>query len=113
MNTVALESSVDLTPYPDVATSILNFGLPDMARRSLDESMLEIVRRDIERAVRRYEPRLAPDTVNVIREGLLEEGALKVRFLVQADLLCDPARVPVEFVADVDLDTAKVQVGRR
>ena len=113
LNTVALESSLDLSGYPEVAASILNFGLPDLARRSVDEVMLETVRRDIEKAVRRYEPRLAPETVVVVREAPVVEGVLKARFLVQADLVCDPARVPVEFVADVDLDTAKVQVGRR
>jgi type VI secretion system protein ImpF len=36
---------------------------------------------------------------------------LKVRFIVRADLTCDPVHVPVEFVADV-IDTGKIVVNR-
>jgi type VI secretion system protein ImpF len=113
MNTISLDSALDLSAFPEVARSILNFGLPDLTRHSVDDRMLEALARDIELAIHRFEPRLASNTIVVSREGLLEEGALKVRFVVRADLICDPARVPVEFIADVDIDTAKVQIGRR
>jgi type VI secretion system protein ImpF len=37
---------------------------------------------------------------------------LKLRFVVQADLRCDPLNVPVEFIADVDLDSGGIQINR-
>ena len=37
---------------------------------------------------------------------------LKVRFVVQAELLCDPVSVAVQFVADVELDSGKIVIGR-
>ena len=37
---------------------------------------------------------------------------LKLRFVVHADLRCDPLNVPVEFVADVDLDSGGIQINR-
>ena len=41
------------------------------------------------------------------------DGAeLKLRFMVRAELFCDPLNVPVEFVADVELDTGKISVNR-
>ena len=32
--------------------------------------------------------------------------------MVRADLLCDPVNVPVEFVADVELDSGKIKINR-
>jgi len=36
LNTVAMESSVDMTDVPHVRKSILNFGIPDVTRRTID-----------------------------------------------------------------------------
>src|SRR5208337_3872278 len=38
LNTVNLESAEDLSTAPEVRKSILNFGFPDLARISIDES---------------------------------------------------------------------------
>src|SRR5690349_9409620 len=37
MNTVALESAEDIEEFDHVRKSILNFGFPDIAHRSIDE----------------------------------------------------------------------------
>jgi type VI secretion system protein ImpF len=37
---------------------------------------------------------------------------LKLRFVVHADLRCDPMNIPIEFVADVDLDDGAIQINR-
>src|SRR5437763_919547 len=37
MNTVALESAEDIQEFDHVRKSILNFGFPDIAHRSIDE----------------------------------------------------------------------------
>ena len=42
----------------------------------------------------------------------IDADELKVRFVVQADLRCEPVNVPVEFVADVELETGKIQINR-
>jgi type VI secretion system protein ImpF len=35
-----------------------------------------------------------------------------MRFVVRADLMCEPLNVPVEFVADLELDSGNISVGR-
>jgi type VI secretion system protein ImpF len=35
-----------------------------------------------------------------------------VRFLVRADLLCEPLNVSVEFVADLELDSGTITLSR-
>lgn len=104
MNTVAFEASSDLTGLPLVRRSILNFGLPDMGARTIDEASAGFIKDEIRAALQLYEPRLDPRTVTVEQDTTMTDG-LNMRFTVHADLLCDPVAVPVEFVADIEADT--------
>jgi type VI secretion system protein ImpF len=112
MNTVALESSEDLTGLDHVRKSILNFGLPDLVHRTIDESGVEEVKGEIEAAMANFEPRLARDTVHAARDRKVDPVELKIRFVVQAELRCDPVDVAVEFIADLDIDGNVVQINR-
>ena len=112
MNTVALESCEDLSDFECVRKSVLNFGLPDIVHRSIDEVGVNDVKGEIETALRHFEPRLESNTIHAARDGSIDKTELKVRFLVQADLRCDPVNVGVEFVADVDVDGTAIQINR-
>lgn len=112
MNTIALESSIDLTGLEHIRRSILNFGLPDVAHRSIDESAIGDIPREIRDALIAHEPRLVPTSLAVARDDSVDVKQLKVRFTVRADLLCDPVNVPVEFLADVELDSGKIIISR-
>jgi type VI secretion system protein ImpF len=112
MNTIAMESSENLDSFAYVRKSILNFGLPDIAHRSIDENAVDHIREEIRLALVHYEPRLVSRTIRVIRASEFDEAELKVRFVVHADLLCEPLNVPVEFVADLELDSGNITVSR-
>jgi type VI secretion system protein ImpF len=112
MNTIALESSEDIGRFDRVRKSILNYGLPDIAHRTIDENGVHDVLNELKTALLHYEPRLIPQTIHVARDTSLGVHELKVRFVVRADLSCEPVNVPVEFVADIELDSGKIQVDR-
>jgi len=112
MNTVALESSLDLDGCDYVRRSVLNYGLPDLAHRTIDETSLDSIKDEIKTALARFEPRLVPDTIRVMRDETVDRAQLRIRFVVNAELLCKPVDVPVEFIAEVDLDSAKIQISR-
>jgi type VI secretion system protein ImpF len=112
MNTVALESSEDLRDFEYVRKSILNFGLPDLVHRTTDETSVDDVKNEIETVLETFEPRLDPDSIHAERDKNVDSTELKVRFVVQADLRCEPVDVPVEFVADVELDGSAIQINR-
>jgi type VI secretion system protein ImpF len=112
MNTIALESSINLESSEYVRRSILNFGFPDLTHRTIDENSLDEIRDEIKTVLVRFEPRLLPETVRVGRDAMVKQAELKIRFVVNAELFCDPVNVPVEFLAEVELDTAKIQVSR-
>ena len=114
LNTVALESTVhDVVGAPHVRASILNFGLPDMAHRTIDELVGNgrALERQIEIALQSFEPRLIAGTVKVRRDMTVDAVGLKVRFVVNADLSCRPVDIPLEFTADVEIVSGKFAVG--
>jgi type VI secretion system protein ImpF len=112
MNTIALESSENLTGFDRVQQSILNYGFPDIAHRSIDEISVDDLASEIRSVLLRYEPRLHKDSIRSTRDMSARSEELKLRFLVRADLRCDPMNIPIEFVADVDLDGGDIQVSR-
>jgi len=112
MNTIALESAEDLRRFEHVRSSVLNFGLPDIAHRTIDELSIDDICEEIKSALLRHEPRLVSNTIRVAKHPEHDEAELKLRFVVRADLTCEPLNVPVEFVADVELDSGSVTVGR-
>ena len=112
MNTVALESSEDLTEFDCVRKSVLNFGLPDIVHRTIDETSADDIKDEIKAALKHFEPRLTPDSVQAVRDKAIDNIELKIRFVVQADLRCEPVNVPVEFIADVDVDGNAIEINR-
>lgn len=113
VNTVNLASSVDLSRHEHVRGSILNHGFPDLTSRSIDEHRVDLIAKDMTAALLGYEPRLIGNSIQVERDHSLDRAELKVRFLVRADLNCEPLNVPVEFVADLELDTGKMAIRSR
>ncbi len=84
-----------------------------MTRLSIDEHRVDVIREDLTAALMSYEPRLIRKSIAVERDDSLDRAELKVRFLVRADLNCEPLNVPVEFVADLELDTGKIAIKGR
>lgn len=112
MNTVHLGSTLDLTEFPEARKSVLNYGFPDVMHRTIDEISVGDIGREIEEALLTFETRLVADSVSVRRDLVSDDLALKVRFLVRAELRCDPLNVPVEFIADLERDTGKIAIRR-
>jgi type VI secretion system protein ImpF len=108
MNTVNLHTTLDLAPFPDVRVSILNFGIPEISNRTIDEYRTADIVTEIETALLTYEPRLIPNTIQVARDETIDESTLGIRFIVTGEMACDPVAVPVHFVADLEIDTGKV-----
>jgi type VI secretion system protein ImpF len=111
-NTTNLDAAEDLSQAPEVRRSILNFGFPDLAWRTIDENALVEIAREIEIALADFEPRLARDSIKAKRDNSIVAEELRLRFLVKADLRAQPVSVPVEFIAEVELDSGKIKVDR-
>lgn len=65
LNTVSLDSILDLDPYPEVKRSVLNFGMPDISGHtasSIDSRYLEKILRQV---IYEFEPRIIANTLKV------------------------------------------------
>jgi type VI secretion system protein ImpF len=111
LNAIALESTVDMSDAPFARKSILNFGIPDVTHRSIDEIGVDHIPEEIRAAIVNFEPRLAAASLHIERDKSVDPVELKIRFIVRADLVCDPVHVPVEFIADV-IETGKIVINR-
>jgi type VI secretion system protein ImpF len=111
LNTIALDASVDMDHAPHVRKSILNFGFPDIALRTIDENGVDQIPDELRAAIANYEPRIATDSLHIARDKEVDPVELKIRFVVRGELVCHPVHVPVEFVADI-VESGKIVINR-
>jgi type VI secretion system protein ImpF len=112
MNTVNLASARDLDRHSYVRDSILNFGLPDITRLTSDEVGVDGIRDEIVRALVLYEPRIIADTIRVDKEVRTDEVDQRVRFSVSCEMTCTPADLAVDFIAELEISSGKVNLTR-
>jgi type VI secretion system protein ImpF len=101
-----------LSTAPEVRKSIINFGFPSLTRRTIDESETNGIAREIEVALRDFEPRLLAGSIKAHRDDTVSPDELRVRFLVSAALKTQPVEVLVQFIAEVELDSGKIKLDR-
>ena len=109
LNTTNLESLVDLEPYPHVQDSVLNYGLSDLAGRTLHRRAVLARAREIRKAIRQFEPRLARDSLTV-DPAQDEARPHSLTFLIQGDITAAAQIMPVKFRTEVEAETAAVNV---
>ncbi|MGH6613461.1 MULTISPECIES: type VI secretion system baseplate subunit TssE [Sphingomonas] len=108
LNTTNLESLIDLEPYPRVAESVLNFGLTDLAGRTLNRRAVLARAREIRRAIRLFEPRLNREGLTV--DPVDDDTPHALTYLIQGDITSAAQVMPVKFRTEVEAETATVNV---
>ncbi|MDE8653700.1 type VI secretion system baseplate subunit TssE [Novosphingobium album (ex Liu et al. 2023)] len=109
LNTTNLESLVDLEPYPQVRTSVVNYGVPDMAGKALNNRLVLQRARDIRNAIQAFEPRIEKVSLDVRRSEQAERPNA-ITYLIRADVRSAVRAIPVKFRTDLEIDTAAVTV---
>jgi type VI secretion system protein ImpF len=109
LNTTHLGASIDLGPYPKVAASVLNYGVPDLAGRTMSDQAVEERARDIRAAIETFEPRLDKSKLNVrVRAAGERENA--VTYLIEGVVHGAASDAEVRLLTDVEADTGAVTV---
>lgn len=109
LNTVQLGAVTDLSDYPQVATSVLNYGVPDLAGKSLSRRVILQRAREIRDALRAFEPRIDEKTL-MVEPTELGERDNAVTYVIHGDVRSAVHALPVKFRTDVENDTAAVHV---
>ncbi|MEX2219532.1 MAG: type VI secretion system baseplate subunit TssE [Phycisphaerales bacterium] len=106
-----LNSSAHLDPedaaeFPEVARSVLNFGIPDLCGMTASHVDPGDVSRLVQDAVRRFEPRILPRTLRVAASTERAHGGpTAISFEIRGDLWAQPTPEPLFLRTEVDLDT--------
>ena len=112
LNTINLNSAIPLDGLDYVRDSILNYGLPDVTHLTSDERAVDAVRGQIAQALTTYEPRIISDTISIDKEVKTNEVDQRVQFTVSCEMFCVPVDVGVNFVAELEVSSGKVNVTR-
>jgi type VI secretion system protein ImpF len=110
LNDIQFEAAVPLDDYPEVRTSVLNQGLPELTGRSLDSDTIARRAEEITAALRAFEQRLRPETIHVVFDTSRIETENKLHFAVTGEMRNALEESWVQFKTTVDLDDGRVEV---
>jgi type VI secretion system protein ImpF len=94
-------ATLDIEAYPHAAASVVNFGIPALAGRTAIDP--ETVARELEQAIRRFEPRLRAGTVSVRPVAEAQIGHL-IAFDIEAVLWSQPTPLRLLMRTLIDLE---------
>lgn len=111
LNSSNLDLSFDLSGYPEVATSVINYGLPNLSGNTISSVDLPAIERMIAEAIKSYEPRILSNTVRVrtVRDAEVSYGNAVV-FQIEGTLWGNPMPEMLYLRTELDLELGEVIV---
>jgi len=101
----------DLEDYPEVRTSVLNYGVPDLAGKSVASTDVPKLESEIRKAILQFEPRILADTLQVrvnVNSGTMSQKTMS--FLIEGQLWAQPLPISLFLSTDLDLETGSATV---
>lgn len=112
LNATSIDDLIDRERYPLVAASTLNFGVLPLAGSFATTRKWNEIELIIQRAIHAFEPRLIPDSVQVVAltEGRDDTQYNTLAFEIHGMIQMDP--YPLEFMvqSSLDLETGQLHV---
>lgn len=111
LNTVHLHANQDLSEWPEVASSTVNYGIPDLAGTSAVGRNTFELERAVRQAVLNFEPRILSDTVKVTVQIEPEQmNRHAMTFIIEGQLWAQPVPLSLYLKTELDLETGAVTV---
>jgi len=112
LNARGLGCGQDLSDYPLVAQTVLNFGLPDLAGRTASGLDLAEVEHLMLQAIRDFEPRILRNSVRVraVASGDATGQQNTLVFEIEGDLWAQPLPERLFLKTELDLEVGEVRV---
>jgi type VI secretion system protein ImpF len=110
-NTTNLASVQDLSSEPYVASSVVNYGMPDLAGHTASSIDVPTLERLLTRVIWDFEPRLVKNTVKVrLRVDEQKMSHNSMSFDIEAELWAQPLPLRLFLRTEIDLETGGVNV---
>ena len=111
LNTTNLAAGQDLSAYPQVASSVVNYGMPDLSGTTVSGTDPAVVERALRQAIIDFEPRILRPSLKVrldINEDQMSHNA--ITFLIEGELWAQPVPLRLYLKTEIDLDLGDVKV---
>jgi type VI secretion system protein ImpF len=108
LNTGNLAAVQDLSRYPLVARSVVNYGMPSLAGRMVTSVDTRITAKRLQEAIANYEPRLS--RVQVSPEPAKDPDEMTLSFKIDAELWGQPVSQHLVLRTSIDVDTGDVRI---
>jgi len=109
LNTVNLGATVNLESYSQVQTSVLNYGVPDLAGKAHSQRVTVQRARDVRTAIRAFEPRINEKSL-VVEPLAQTEKENSVTYIIHGDITAAVNALPIKLRTYIEADTAAVTV---
>lgn len=110
LNSSNLGATEDLESYPEVQSSVLNYGMPDLTGHNLSNVDVVQLERVVKQAVIDFEPRILRNTVRVQTFASDEMDKNALTFKIEGDLWGQPAPLAIVLKSDFDLESGLVAI---
>lgn len=113
-NTEQLDGALDLSEFPNVRSSVVNFGMPSLTGSTSSTVDVEQLERALADVIRDFEPRISRDSVRV-RVYVDDEqmSSNTVIFEIEGELWGEPLPLRLYLQTVFDLETGGAKVAER
>jgi type VI secretion system protein ImpF len=111
LNTGNLSDVQDLSEYPLVAESVVNYGMPDLTGVTAANADVAVLERHLREVILRYEPRILKNSLRVTVTRRDQMSATALRFEIECDIWSEPVPERLYLKSEIDLETGNVRVG--
>ncbi|MWD29961.1 type VI secretion system baseplate subunit TssE [Aquicoccus sp. SCR17] len=112
LNTHSADDLFDAERLPNVARSVVNYGVPATSGDFSTLEKAQTIRRAIKRAIETFEPRLVKGSTHVELREDVAPGGMQVAFDIRADLWAHPMPLELYLRSRVDLTTGEIEMER-
>ncbi len=111
LNTGHMESLQDLSGYPEVQKSVINYGISELSGTAVADLSAEGIERMVKAAILNYEPRILAHTLRVradVSDDRMNRNAIV--FEIVGQLWAQPMPTELFLKTELDLETGDVAV---
>lgn len=112
LNTRDNQGLIDPARFPNAAKSVLNFGIHEVAGDYSTKDRADAIRKSIANAIRVFEPRILPGSVDVQLRADKAERETLVSFDIRADMWAHPMPMELYLRSEVDVTTGELKLDR-
>lgn len=111
LNASQYELQSELQGCPDVANSVVNFGLPDLTGKTVSGIDMRTMERILKQSIINFEPRIIKKTLNVrilVDKSMFDHNA--VCFEIEGQLWAEPEPLYLHLRTEFELESGEVSV---